>query len=89
MPVEEIIKEIKRQDKIIDDAQATKKELYQQLDRAGDEEYDWISVQRAARILDVSVGTIYNKINTGKLQIRHIESAVRVKRSEVMAIDDK
>lgn len=89
MPVEEIIKELKRQDKIIGDALNTKRELYEQLEKAGTEEYDWISVQAAALILGVSVGTVYNKINAGKLQTRRIESSVRVRKSQIMQIDDK
>ena len=89
MPVEEIIKELKRQDKNIGDAFNTKRELYEQLEKAGTEEYDWISVQAAAHILGVSVGTVYNKINAGKLQTRHIESSVRVRKSQIMQIDDK
>lgn len=88
MPVEEILKEIKKQDKIIDDAQMVKRGLYEKLENAGSEEYDWISVQAAARLLGVSVCTVYNKINSGKLKTRHIESSVRVRKSEVMEIDD-
>ena len=89
MPVEEIIKEIQKQDAIIDSAQIVKRGLYEQLKNAGSEDYDWISVNAASKILGVSVCTIYNKINSGKLHTRHIESSVRVRKSEVMAIDDK
>lgn len=89
MPVEEIIKELKRQDKIIGDALNIKRELYERLEKAGTEDYDWISVQAAAQILGVSVGTVYNKINNGKLQTRRIESSVRVRKSQIMQIDDK
>ena len=89
MSVEEIIKELKKQDKIIDDAQKTKRELYAKLERAGNEDYDWITVQTAARLIDVSVCTIYNKINAGSLKTKHIGSAVRVSKKEVLEIDDK
>ena len=89
MPVEEIIKELKKQDRIIDDAQKVKKELYAKLESAGNEDYDWITVQTAARLIDVSVCTIYNKINARALKTKHIGSAVRVSKQEVMAIDDK
>ena len=89
MPVEEIIKELKKQDRIIDDAQKVKKELYAKLESAGKEEYDWRTVQTAARLIDVSVYTIYNKINAGALKTKHIGSAVRVSKQEVMSIDDK
>lgn len=88
MPVEEILKEIKRQDKIIDEAQKAKRSLYEKLENAGSEDYDWISVQSAAKLIDVSVCTIYTKINNGKLNTKHICSSVRVSKSEVLAIDD-
>lgn len=89
MPVEEIIKEIKKQDAIIDGAQAIKKGLYQKLLDAGTEEFDLITVKEAARILDVSLATIYSKINNGQLRTRHICSSVRVYKSEILKIDDK
>ena len=85
MPFEEVIKEIKRQDKIIDEAQQKKKELYAELDNA---DCEWISVQTASRLLGVSTGTIYNKINDGSLTVKQILSAKRVKKSEVLAIND-
>ena len=89
MPVEEIIKELKKQDRIIDDALKAKKELYEKLESAGKEDYDWISVQAAAKLIDVSVYTIYNKINAGALKTKHINSAIRVSKKEVLGIDDK
>lgn len=88
MPVEEIIKELKKQDKIIDEALKTKRGLYEKLETVGTEEYDWISVQAAANILGVSVGTIYAKINNGSLTVKHILSSKRVRKSEVLAIND-
>ena len=89
MPVEEIIKELRRQDKVINDALITKQSLYEQLVKAGTEDFDWITVQTASKILGVSVGTIYNKINTGELNTKHINSSVRVSKKEILAIDDK
>lgn len=89
MPVEEIIKELKKQDRIIDDALKAKKELYAKLETAGKEDYDWISVQAAAKLIDVSVYTIYNKINSGTLKTKHINSAIRVSKKEILQIDDK
>ena len=74
---------------LIDEAQKTKKELYQKLESAGKEDYDWISVQAAAKLIDVSVYTIYNKINSGALKTKHINSAIRVSKKEILQIDDK
>lgn len=88
MPVEEIIKEIKRQDRIIDEAQAVKRGLYEQLANADADGYDWITVQTAAKILGVSVGTVYSKINSGALEAKRIASSLRVRKSEVVEIDD-
>ena len=89
MPVEEIIKEIKKQDEIIDQAQQKKKELYNKLDRAGLEDYDWITVQKAARISSISASTLYYKINRGELQTKYIGSSVRIRESEVLTINDR
>ena len=89
MPVEEIIKELSRQDKVIADALSIKQSLYEQLAKAGTEDFDWITVQTASKILGVSVGTIYNKINAGELNTKRIKSSVRVSKKEIMAIDDK
>lgn len=89
MPVEEIIKELKRQDQIIDEALKNKKELYAKLENAGKEEYDWISVKAAAKLIDVSICTIYNKINCGALKTKHIGSSIRVSKKEILEIDDK
>ena len=88
MPVEEIIKELKKQDKIISEAQKEKMKLYELLENAGAEEYDWITVQAAAKIIGVSICTIYNKVNAGELETKHIKSAVRVRKSEILKIND-
>ena len=89
MPVEEIIKELRRQDKVINDALANKQLLYEQLAKAGTEDYDWITVLTASEILGVSVGTIYNKINAGELNTKRIKTSVRVSKKEILAINDK
>ena len=58
MPVEEIIKELKKQDKIITEAQKEKMKLYELLE------------------------------NAGELETKHIKSAVRVRKSEILKIND-
>lgn len=88
-PVEEIILEIKKQEKIINDAQKVKESLYQKILDSGTEDFDLITVKEAARILDVSYGTIYNKINNGELRTRHIGSSVRLYKSQILEIDDR
>ena len=89
MPVEEIISEIRKQEKIINDAQKTKESLYQKLLNSGTEDFDLISVKEASRILGVSLGTIYNKINSGKLKTKRIGSVIRVFKSDILNLDDR
>ena len=88
MPVEDIVARIRKQEKIINCAQREKERLYDELLKSGTEEFDLVSVKEAARLLGVSLGTVYNKINAGTISSRRIGSAVRVLKSEVVKIDD-
>lgn len=63
--------------------------LVDELKNAPKEAWDWVSVKKASEIIDVSVATVYARVNAGRLTARHIESKTFVKLSEVMAIDDK
>lgn len=89
MPVEEIISEIRKQERIINDAQKTKESLYQQLLNAGTEDFDLISVKEASRILNVSLGTIYNKINANELRTKRIGSVIRVFKSDILKLGER
>ena len=89
MPVEEIVSEIRKQEKIINDAQKAKETLYQKLLDSGTEDFEVISVKEASRILNVSLGTVYNKISKGELRTRHIGTSVRVFKSDILKIDDR
>ena len=86
MPVEEIISEIRKQEKIINDAQKTKESLYQKLLNSGAEDFDLITVKEASRLLNVSLGTIYNRINAGELKTKKIGSAIRLFKSDILKI---
>ena len=86
MPVEEIISEIRKQEKIINEAQKAKESLYQKLLNSGTEDFDLISVKEASRILNVSLGTIYNRINSGDLRSYKIGTVIRVKKSELLKV---
>lgn len=86
MPVEDIILEIRKQDRIIDEAQKAKRILFEELETADEE---WISAKKAASLLSVSIGVIYNKINSGELETKNIGSTKRVRKSQVLAINDK
>lgn len=89
MPVEEIISEIRKQDDLIRDAMKKRDELLHQLEETDSESYDWLSVKKAAEVLQVSLGMIYKRIDKGDLQVKHIGSKKFVKKSEIFAINDK
>ena len=84
MPVEEIITAIRKQEEIINEAQKTKESLYQKLLNSGTEDFDLISVKEASRILGVSLGTIYNRINNGELKSFRVGTVIRIKKSELL-----
>lgn len=88
-PVEEIISEIRKQERIINDAQKTKESLYQKLLNSGTEDFDLISVKEASRILGVSLGTVYNKINSGEFKAKRIGTVIRVFKSDILGITEK
>lgn len=89
MPVEEIISEIRKQDDLIRDAMKKRDELLHQLEETDSESYDWMSVKKAAEVLQVSLGMIYKRIDKGDLQVKYIGSKKFVKKSEIFAINDK
>ena len=84
MPVEDIIAEIRREEKIINEAQKRKEVLYDKLLKSSDDDFDFVSVKEAARLLDVSLGTIYNQINSGKIRVEKIGSVMRIRKSELV-----
>ena len=87
-PIEEIIKEIRKQERIINEAQKSKEQLYEQLLNNDDNCFDSISVKQASRLLDVSQGLIYKKINSGELKARKIGSTIRVSKKEVLKLGE-
>ena len=89
MPVEEIISEIRKQDLVILDAMKKRDELLNRLEESDSESYDWLSVKKAAEVLQVSLGMIYKRIDKGDLQVKYIGSKKFVKKSEIFAINDK
>ncbi len=87
MPVEEIIKELSEQKKIIAEAQKKQDQLVSSLISANDKEWDLISVNKAAQKSGLSVTTIYRFINTGKLKCVHKGSLKYVSNSELEKLD--
>lgn len=89
MPVEEIIKELDEQKKIIFSAQKRQTELENMLISAKDEDWDLISVSKASQKSGLSYSTIYRFINTGKLKCVHKGSLKYVSSKELEALDCK
>lgn len=87
MPVEEIIRQFEEQKRIIADAQKKQDELVQTLCNAGENEWDWISVSRAAEKSGLSVATVYRLINSGKLECIHKGARKYVRNSELEQLD--
>lgn len=83
MQIEEIVSQIRKQERIINDAQKTKEQLYEQLLEADEKNYDLITVKQASRMLNVSVGLIYQKITSGDIKAQRIGSAIRLSRKAV------
>lgn len=83
MPVEEIVAEIKKQERIINEAQKNKEQLYEQLLEANEKSFDLITVKQASKMLNVSVGLIYQKITSGDLKAQRIGSAIRLSKKAV------
>lgn len=89
MPVEEIIKGINTQKKIISEAQKKQDELVKSLISAKDEDWDLVSVRKAAEKSGLSVPTIYRFINSGKLKCTHKGSRKYVSSRELESLDDR
>ena len=88
-PVTELINELKALDREELDIQRRRGELLKAIEDSDSESWDWVSVRDASRIVGMSVGYIYTKINSGSLETRHLGRCVFVRKSQVMSIDDK
>jgi len=80
MPAEEIIKEIRKQEEIINEAQRKKAALYDELLGA---DFNLVSVKEAARLLNVSIPTVYNMINSGELEAKRIGGVIRINKANM------
>lgn len=89
MPVEEIIKELDEQKRIILAAQKKQSELMDALISANDKEWDYISVSKAAAKSGLSASTIYRFIQSGKLKCIHKGSLKYVSSNELERLDER
>lgn len=81
--LEEIISKIKKQEQIINNAQKEKELLYRELLESEEKGCELITVKQASRLLNVSVGLIYQKINSGEFKSKRLGSAIRLYKSEI------
>lgn len=89
MPVEEIIKELGEQGRIIDEALKKREELIGQLVEAKDESWDLMSVQKASEKSGLSAAMIYRLINSGKISCVHKGARKYVSSRQLESLDDK
>lgn len=87
MSVEEIIKELAEQKKIILTAQKRQDELENALISAKEKDWDLISVKKASEKSGLSITTIYRLINSGKLKCVHKGSLKYVSSKELELLD--
>lgn len=87
--VEDIIHQIDKNNDTISSLLLDNRALAKELKELPKQEWDWISVSQASKILDISPAKIYSRVNSGKLTTRHIDSKVYVNKTEILAINDK
>lgn len=88
-PREEILKDIRDSQNVIDCENKKISHFLQELKSLSEDEWDWVSVKKGAEILDISIQILYRKINAGLLTTRHIGSKTYIQVSELKKIDDK
>lgn len=89
MTASEIVKELASLQTDEEKIHRKRQELLQVLSSLPEEEWDWVPVSEAARMIKRSVGLVYRLVNSGKLETKYIGSCVNVRKSELMAYDDK
>lgn len=88
MTAVEIIKELSALQADEEKIHKRREELIETLSSLPEEEWDWIPVSEAARMIGRSVGLVYRLVNSGKLETKYIGCA-NVRKSELMAYDDR
>lgn len=87
IPAEEIVEQIKAKTKAVESLLSEITTLAGNLQEQNTD-WDWISVKNASQLCDVSVGTIYAKINKGELKTKRIASKIFVSKKELEAVND-
>lgn len=64
-------------------------DLVKKLESTNMEDWDWVSVRKAAETIGVCPATLYSKINTGSLDCKYIGSKKLVSMSQVKNINDR
>lgn len=86
MPIEEILNEFRKELIAVTEHTEKMKCLYRQLSENDKEHFDWITVRKAAGILDCSLWTIYEMIKTNKIECKKINKKSYVRLSEIKEI---
>lgn len=89
MPVEEIIRKIEEQGRIIAAAQKIQDELLSELKNANGKSWDLVRISDASKKSGLSVATIYRFINNGKLKCVHKGALKYVSCTELEQLDCK
>lgn len=85
----EILDEIEKLSRAEEKIRFKKNALIESLRHLGEEDWDWIPIKQASILLSMSDSFVYQKANEGKISSKYIGSGLRVRRSEIMEIDDK
>lgn len=84
--MESLVREFKKEREIIMKALSRQDEIIGQMMEADDETKDWVTVKKAAALLDVTPQYLYARKD---LEQRHIGSKIYLRWSQCSAIDDK
>lgn len=82
----EIITEIDKQQKIVNNANEKIAELIEQLQTVDDAEWDWLPVKKASELLKLSIPSVYRLIDSGKLEHKILCGKKFVKKSQILKL---
>lgn len=84
----ELLKEMESERKKIQNSAKRLGELQAELDKCDMEEWDWISVPTASKLINVNVQSIYNKINKAELRVKYFGAKMFVSKKEILNLND-
>ena len=88
--IEQVIDEIKKNNIVMANLLKENVKLAQELEDRPDEEWDWIPLSTASKILNISYPNVFNRYQSGKFKkVRRIGNKIYVSMAEIKQIDDK